>query len=54
MAVSFNVVVGDAALTSAGEKSHETPAGRPEQLNETDWLKPLVGAMVRVVVTDWP
>jgi hypothetical protein len=35
MAVSFSAVVGDPDVTAAGKKSQDTPAGRPEQLNET-------------------
>lgn len=54
MADSVRVAVGAPVETAGGEKLHDTPAGRPEQLNETDWLKPFADVIVSVVVADCP
>ena len=51
LAVRVNVVEAAApdGATVAGEKLHDVPAGKPEQLNDTDELNPYCG-LTRIVL----
>ena len=52
LAVRVSVVEAAApdGVTAAGEKLHVVPAGNPEQLNDTDELKPFTGVTEIVLV----
>jgi hypothetical protein len=41
-------------VTVDGEKLHDTPTGRPEQLNETAEANPPTGVTVTVAPVLWP
>lgn len=53
LALAETVIVsveGFPAVTEAGEKPHEAPAGRPEQANETEPENPSIAVTLIVLV----
>jgi hypothetical protein len=50
--VSVEVAAAPLTVTDAGEKPQAAPVGKPEQVNDTAPVNPLLGVSVRVVEAD--